>query len=74
MADIIDQAQHYDEIYLQGAINAHFAAVSADTFQGSEYCVDCGDDIEPARRKAVPKATRCIDCQTKHERTYRRRL
>ena len=30
-------------------------------------CVDCGDDIAPARLLAYPTATRCIECQQTHE-------
>jgi DnaK suppressor protein len=26
-------------------------------------CIDCGDRIAPARLKAYPAATRCVDCQ-----------
>jgi RNA polymerase-binding protein DksA len=32
-------------------------------------CADCGRDIEPARLRANPVATRCIDDQTRYERT-----
>jgi RNA polymerase-binding transcription factor DksA len=31
-------------------------------------CVDCGERIAPARLKAYPAATRCIDCQSALER------
>ena len=33
-------------------------------------CVDCGDDIGYPRLRAYPIATRCIYCQTQHERTF----
>ena len=33
-------------------------------------CVDCGDDIGYQRLRAHPVATRCIYCQTQHERTF----
>ena len=33
-------------------------------------CVDCGDDIGYRRLQACPVATRCIYCQTQHERTF----
>lgn len=35
---------------------------------GTEECRDCGDEIEDARRKAMPSATRCVGCQAKFER------
>ena len=33
-------------------------------------CVECGDDIGYPRLKAYPVATRCIHCQTQHERMF----
>lgn len=35
----------------------------------SDACTDCGDMIPTARLTAEPTATRCIDCQTRAERT-----
>ena len=32
--------------------------------EGVEHCVDCGDDIPEARRKALPGARNCISCQS----------
>lgn len=34
------------------------------TGEGTEYCVECGDDIPEARRKAVPGVTTCVSCQS----------
>lgn len=39
--------------------------------KGDEYCQDCGDPIDVARRMALPSATRCLDCQAAHERRVR---
>jgi RNA polymerase-binding transcription factor DksA len=33
-------------------------------------CVDCGRDIAFERLRATPTAIRCIDCQTRHEKTF----
>jgi len=33
-------------------------------------CVECGEDIGYKRLHVHPVATRCIHCQTQHERTY----
>lgn len=38
----------------------------------SPFC-DCGEPIPDARRQAMPRATRCIDCETFIERQSRRR-
>ena len=35
---------------------------------GSEHCVECGDEIPEARRKALPGARTCIPCQTGRDR------
>jgi DnaK suppressor protein len=31
-------------------------------------CIDCGEDIPLIRLQARPEATRCVHCQTRHER------
>lgn len=33
-------------------------------------CTDCGRRIKIERLRAVPTATRCIDCQSRQEREY----
>jgi len=33
-------------------------------------CVDCARDIGFDRLRATPSAIRCIDCQTRHEKTF----
>jgi DnaK suppressor protein len=33
-------------------------------------CIDCDEDIEPARLIAFPTAKRCVDCQSLRERTF----
>ena len=35
--------------------------------KGDDYCQDCGEEIPPARRAALPSATRCMPCQSAHE-------
>ena len=32
--------------------------------EGSALCVECGEEIPPARRKALPGATTCVECQS----------
>ena len=31
--------------------------------EGTMYCIDCGDDIPEARRRALPGARTCVKCQ-----------
>jgi DnaK suppressor protein len=33
-------------------------------------CIDCGREIGSARLEAQPTALRCIECATRHERSY----
>ena len=34
-------------------------------------CVDCGVDIPLQRLEVEPEAARCVECQSRHEKTYR---
>lgn len=38
--------------------------------KGDEFCIGCGEPIEPARRAALPSAMRCIQCQRAYERNH----
>lgn len=31
---------------------------------GTDQCVECGDEIPDARRRALPGATTCVQCQS----------
>ena len=39
---------------------------------GSDECEDCGEDIPPARRAALPGTRTCVACQSKRDATVRR--
>lgn len=63
-AEIIDQASELEELLRNNAIQAHrinHNAVSAT------HCCDCGEEIKPKRREAVPGCQRCADCQEEEE-------
>jgi phage/conjugal plasmid C-4 type zinc finger TraR family protein len=32
--------------------------------EGTEHCVECGEEIPSARRRALPGATTCVSCQS----------
>ena len=34
-------------------------------------CTDCGGEVGVERLRVEPAAARCIDCQRRHEKTYR---
>lgn len=79
MADDIDRAQKYDELYRDQALTAHFnrlragAGLQPINFGKTIECVDCGEPIAPKRLQANPSAIRCIACETQYERTQGRR-
>lgn len=41
--------------------------IGSDTFG---ECTECGEEIGFQRLLAAPQATRCIDCQSRHEKTF----
>lgn len=42
------------------------------TAPGSASCSDCGEDISPERRAAMPSARRCASCQGRRDRAAKR--
>lgn len=56
--------QHVQELY---AVEAALARQRNGTYG---ICIDCGRHINIERLRAMPAATRCIDCQSRHEREY----
>lgn len=67
MTDQFDRAQALEAlvrdealITARAAAQPHGAALS--------HCADCGDEIPAARRAAAPGCTRCVVCQSLHER------
>ncbi|WP_296599782.1 DksA/TraR family C4-type zinc finger protein [Phenylobacterium sp.] len=38
------------------------------TGEGADHCVECGDEIPAARRRALPGAHTCIACQSARDR------
>ncbi len=66
MADVADRAQLVQERHLEVALRA--ARASLPTGRGLLTCSSCGEDIEIARRQAMPGCELCIDCQSAIER------
>lgn len=65
--DNADKASELEEISRAAALAA--AQQRGGTTTGSTYCIDCGDEIPAARRRANPYAQRCIECQSDYEKT-----
>ncbi|MER9851779.1 TraR/DksA C4-type zinc finger protein [Mesorhizobium sp. M0106] len=63
----IEQEREAGVRRIQAAIRAQYQAEEV-----SPFC-ECGERIPDARRHAMPRATRCIDCETFIERQSRRR-
>lgn len=67
VSDVIDTANAHYDIWLQAHIkqqtHSHAISIQSDCSD----CIECGDDIGAVRRRALPHATRCIDCQTRLE-------
>ena len=55
---VLDQI---DDTILDGVLTAR-ARMPAG--QGTEDCIECGDPIPEARRRALPGVTTCVPCQT----------
>jgi phage/conjugal plasmid C-4 type zinc finger TraR family protein len=39
--------------------------------EGADHCVDCGETIPDARRRALPGASTCVTCQSGRDRRIR---
>jgi phage/conjugal plasmid C-4 type zinc finger TraR family protein len=69
MADVIDQAQEYDELFRRNALTAHLnkskmaMPPKRRPARTKRECADCGVSIPVKRLKANPAATRCVACQ-----------
>lgn len=68
--DIADKAAEIEEMNRAQALAARSRIRAAP---GSAECEDCGDPIPEARRRAYPSATRCTECQARHERHAKNR-
>jgi phage/conjugal plasmid C-4 type zinc finger TraR family protein len=66
--DQLDEAQALEERERNECIER--AAAQLKTV-GAIHCVVCGEEIEPERRRAMPSATRCTECQDRRERWCR---
>lgn len=68
--DHFDRAQELEMIQREEAIARQRAQASHG--ESATECEDCGGDIQPARREALPGVTRCITCQEIHEQQQKR--
>lgn len=66
-ADELDMAQAHTEREIQLRIDAIQRHANAGL--GRRFCIDCGGTIPESRRRHVPNAKRCADCQEEMERS-----
>ncbi len=64
MTDTIDQAQAFDQMHRDHALNRRMTRPQVSR----EHCIDCNEQIPAARRAALPAAERCTFCQGELER------
>lgn len=74
--DIIDEAQgrteHFTRLAMQNrAFDLAPVPPQKTNAQGQPLCIGCDIDIT-LRRRIVPNAQRCIDCQQDHENQTRK--
>ncbi len=65
MPDFADNAQAMSDQFLRFSIDKAKSAASQSL--SAFFCEDCGSEIPPARREAVPGCVRCVACQTEYE-------
>jgi phage/conjugal plasmid C-4 type zinc finger TraR family protein len=72
MVDQFDLAQELDARYREQALTARqrVATFAADS---RTNCLDCGDKIPEARRRALPGCIRCTLCAEMFEANWRKR-
>jgi len=77
--DEIDLAQQNDELYRRQALMAHLSGARSESAGPASgrggapqrrirCCIDCGEEIDPGRRRVHPGAVRCVACQEALER------
>ncbi|HBI20952.1 MULTISPECIES: DksA/TraR family C4-type zinc finger protein [Brevundimonas] len=55
---VLDQI---DDTILDGVLTARARMPAGE---GTEDCIECGDPIPEARRRAIPGVTTCVPCQS----------
>lgn len=68
--DVTDRASGLEEADRIGGVAMVRERLKGD---GRPDCLDCGEDILPARRQAVKNAVRCKECQDGHDKREARR-
>lgn len=67
-----DEATAVEEFFRELAL-ARQREKTAGPLPTSTVCKGCGDEIDPARRAAVPQCVRCINCENRRD-TFLRQM
>lgn len=68
MTDLVDQANDLAERERESLIARRVALATAPGNPADlADCLDCGGEVDPRRRAALPRVDRCIDCATRFE-------
>ena len=62
-------------LYIERAASAYYARQASQAPappRATHNCTVCGEAIDTGRRRAMPYAVRCIECQSDYERGTRR--
>ena len=54
-----------DDTVMDGVMRAR---ARVPTGEGNSHCLECGDEIPEARRRALPGVRTCIECQAARDR------
>lgn len=60
--DAADVAQEIEAVYLGNRLAEQRRRAALDV-PGAKVCADCAEPIPEARRRALPSAIRCVNCQ-----------
>jgi len=70
-ADLLTDVHQAEAMRDLGELQALKAARQRIVAGSYGICIDCGADIGLERLHAQPSAARCVECQRRHESTYR---
>lgn len=68
--DIFDQAQFLEELHREESLTAQ--AMKMGSGHSLSHCMDCGEEISPARAKLIRGVKRCVGCQEFFEQEGRK--
>lgn len=60
----LERAEAWERLSKEAALARLRGALA---LPGAAWCIECGEPIDPARRRAMPSARRCITCQSRRE-------